>query len=115
MLFPPRPLDEIQTNLVCESLKKNWACNSKITLGPAPWDPEEGSKDQKSLNYNDKVNSKVFCAKLCLFLQIKDIKHIERDFFLMPGSCPRGVTLGSRGCTGGQNGNVAYQIDRDDE
>ena len=22
MLFPPRPLDEIKTNLVCESLKK---------------------------------------------------------------------------------------------
>ena len=41
-------------------------------------------------------------------------------FILLPGSCPRGGTLGHWGYLGGQtfffkHGHVAYQIDGDDE
>ena len=45
-----------------------------------------------------------------MFLQIKDIKHIERDFVLMPGvtwECPGGQKI--------EYGHVAYQIAKDDE
>ena len=38
---------------------------------------------------------------------------------MLPGSCPRGGSLGRWGCPGGQikfkHGLVAYQIDEDDE
>ena len=45
----------------------------------------------------------------------------DRIFILLPGSCPRGGTLGHWGYLGGQtifhfkHGHEAYQIDRDDE
>ena len=53
-----------------------------------------------------------------MFLQIKDIKRIERDFVSMPVSCPR---VGLEGAKGAQEvkkieyGHVAYRIDGDDE
>ena len=52
---------------------------------------------------------------LCAFSQIKDTKHIRRDFHLLPG-----VRLwGAGGAQGGgqkiQPCHVAYQIDKDDE
>ena len=34
---------------------------------------------------------------LYVFSQIKDIKHIERNFILLPGSCPRAGTWGCWG------------------
>ena len=39
---------------------------------------------------------------LCVFSQMKDTKHIRRDFILLPGSCPRGGTLGHWGYPVGQ-------------
>ena len=42
--------------------------------------------------------SKILFQTLCVFSQIKDIKHIEQNFILLPGPCPKGVTLG---CSGG--------------
>ena len=65
--------------------------------------------------------SKIIYQILCVFSQMKDKKYIRRGFFLSPGSCPRGQTLGHWGYPGGQtffffkHGHVAYQIDRDDE
>ena len=32
---------------------------------------------------------------LCVFLQIKDRKHIEQNFYSVLGSCPRGGTWGA--------------------
>ena len=58
MVSPPKPLDEIQPNLVCEL-----ACNSKFFFGLGPG---EGSKDQISFNFNYKVNFKDFYTKLCV-------------------------------------------------
>ena len=49
-------------------------------------------------------------------------KNISNGIFILsPGSCPKGGTLGSWGCPGGQknlffkHSHVVYQIDGDDE
>ena len=59
---------------------------------------------------------------LCLFSQMKDTKHIRRDFLFCPLGHARGVGLwGAGGGGGGARGqkndfnDVAYQIDGDDE
>ena len=84
-------------------------------FGPAPWGPGEGSKGQISFNFNYKVNFKDFYTKLCVFSQMKDTKHIRRDFHSVPW------TLGRWGCPGGskklffKHGHVVYQINGDDE
>ena len=73
----------------------NGACNIKNNLALLPG---EVSKGQISLNINNKVNFKdFFFQTVCVLLQLKDIKHIERDFVLTPGSCPTGGTWGG-GC-----------------
>ena len=94
----------------------NGACNSKKWHCPqGPF----GSKGQISLNFNNKVNFKDIYANLCVFLQIKDIKHVERDFFNI-GSCPR-ARLWAEGVRREskiyffEHGYMAYQIDGDDE
>ena len=51
---------------------------------------------------------------------MKDTKLSDWIFILLPGSCPRGGTLGHWGYPGGQifffkHGHVAFQIDGDDE
>ena len=68
-------------------------------FGPTPWGPGEGSKGQISFSFSYKVNFKDFLYQsLCVFSQIKDIKHIKQDFFvLFPVSCPRVGTWGHWG------------------
>ena len=76
----------------------NEACNSKISFGPAPWGPGDGSKGQISFNLNYKVNFKEFlCQTLCLFSQMKDTKHIRRDFNSVALVMPQGSDLGAQG------------------
>ena len=58
MVYPPKPLDQIQPNLVCELLAQR-----QTLFGPAP--PEDGSKGQISFNFNFKGNFKDFYTKLC--------------------------------------------------
>ena len=74
MISVPKPLGEIQPNLVCELLTR--LGRATAIFGPAPWGPGEGSKVQISFNFNYKVNLKDFYTKLCM----KDTKHIRRDF-----------------------------------
>ena len=120
MLSPPKPLDEIQPNLVCKLL--TWMGRATaIFFCPAPWVPGEGSKGQISFNFNYKVNFKNFYTKLCVCSHKSKIQNIsDRIFILSPGSCPRGGTSVRSGCPGGKNfffffkhGHVAYQIDGD--
>ena len=53
--------------------------------------------------------------------QIKDTKHIRREFHSVAWIMPQGWDLGRCGCPGGQkiyffkHGHVVYQIDGDDE
>ena len=100
MLSPPKPLEEIQPNLVCELLTYMGRATS-ILLWPSPLGHGEGPKGQISFNFNYKVNFKVFLYQtLCVFSQMKDTKHIRRDFhsvaWVMPqgwGGVPRGKKL----------------------
>ena len=71
------------------------------------WPCPGGSKGHISLNFKYKDNFKVFFTKfqiqsqfqsvffyqnLCVFSQIKDIKHIERDFYSVAWDMPWGGT-----------------------
>ena len=50
-LSPPKPLDEIQPNLVCVCVAHmNGVCNGTFVFGPAPWGLGEGPKGQISLS-----------------------------------------------------------------
>ena len=53
-------------------------------LGPALWGPGEGSTGQILFNLNNKANIKDFLYQtLYVFSQIKYIKRIEWDFFVL--------------------------------
>ena len=56
-------------------------------LGPAPWGPGDGSKNQISLNYNKSILKFLYQTLRVLF-EIKDLKHIAQghcfDAWVMP-------------------------------
>ena len=58
---------------------------------------------------------------LCVFSQMKDTKHIRRDFYSVACVLSQGWDFGALGVPRGSNnfffkyGHVAYQIDGDDE
>ena len=58
---------------------------------------------------------------LCVFPQMKDTKHIRRDFYSVAWVMPQGWDFGALLVPRGSNnffskhGHVAYQIDLDDE
>ena len=73
----------------------------QIVFSLAPWGP--GSKGQISFNFNYKVNFKdFFIPTLCVFSQMKDTKHIRRDFHSLAWVVPQGWDFGALGCQGGQ-------------
>ena len=61
----------------CVSDSHIWGVQRQFLFGPATWGPGEGSKGQISFNFNYKVN---LYQTLCVFSQMKDTKHIRRDF-----------------------------------
>ena len=82
-------------------------CNGTFFFfGRAPWGPGEGQKGQILLNiikFQLQSQFQRFLNQtLCVFSQMKDIKHIRRDFHSLPGSCPRGGTWGYHGGLGVQ-------------
>ena len=84
----------------------NGACNGTFFFGPAPWGPGEGPKGQISINiikFQLQSQFQRFLNQaLCVFSQMKDIRHIRQIFIWPPGSCARGGTWGYRGGLGGQ-------------
>ena len=119
MLSPPKPMDKIQPNLVCELLTWMGRATSNLFLAPPPGD---GSKGQISFNFNYKVNFKDFYTKLCVCSHKWKIQNISDGIFiLLPGSCLSGGTFGRWGCPGGKkniffkHGHVAYKINGDDK
>ena len=67
----------------CVSDSHEWGAQRQIFLAPPP---EEGSKGQISFNFSYNVNFKdFFYTKLCVCSQMKDTKHIRRDFYSVPG------------------------------
>ena len=61
--------------------------------------------------------SKIFIPNFVCVVQMKNTKHIRRDFHSVTFVSPRGGTLGSWGVKkkNFKHGHVAYQIDRDDQ
>ena len=96
MLSPPKPLDEIQPNLVCELLTCI-GCATAHFFGPAPWGPGEGPKGQIYLNiikFQLQSQFQRFLNQtLCVFSQMKDIKHIRRDYHSIAWVMPQGSDL----------------------
>ena len=93
MLSPPKPLDEIQPDLVCELLTRMGRAKAFFFV-PAPWGPGEGSKGQISLNFNYKD---FLYHTLCLFSQMKDTKHIRQGFNSVHWVMPQGSDFGALG------------------
>ena len=96
-LSPPKPLDKIQPNLVCVLL--TWIrCATAHFFGPAPWGPGERPKGQMLLNiikFQLQSHFQRFSNQfLCVYSQMKDIKHIRWDFYLSTWVLPQGWDLG---------------------
>ena len=76
----------------------NGARNGTFFLGPAPWGPGEGPKGQISLNIiKIQLQSqfqRFLNQTLCVFSEMKDIKHIRRDFHVAALVMPQGWDLG---------------------
>ena len=70
----------------CVSCSHEWGVQRYIFFGPAPWGPGEGPKVQISLiiiKFQLLSQFQRFLNQtLCVFSQMKDIKHIRRDFHL---------------------------------
>ena len=65
---------------------------------PFPLGPWEVPKGQISLNFNYKVNFKFFLNQtLCVFSQLKDVKHIRQDFHLVAWVMTKAWDLGYGG------------------
>ena len=67
-------------------------------FGPAPWGPGEGPKGQISINiikFQLQSQFQRFLNQtLCVFSQMKDIKHIRQDFHLVAWVMRQGWDLG---------------------
>ena len=86
----------------------NGTCNRTFFLVPRPLGPWGGAKGQISLNLNYLSQFQIFLNQsLCVFSQMKDIKHIRRNFIGSPGSCPRVCDLG---VLGGQKFNFLNMV-----
>ena len=63
--------------------------------------------------------SKIFIPNFVSVVQIKDTKHIRRDFHSVALVMAKGWAFGTLGCPGGsifsKHGHAAYQIDGEDE
>ena len=73
-------------------------CNGTFFFGPAPWGPGEGPKGQILLNIIKFLLQSQFQRfsnqTLCVFSQMKDIKHIRWDFHSLAWVMPKGSDLG---------------------
>ena len=111
MISLPKPLVEIQTNLLCELLTWMGRATSNFFFGPAPWGPKEGSKGLISFNFNYKVNFKDFYTKLCVCSHKWKIQNISvRILILPPGSCPRGEDFGALGVPRGSKKKISNMV-----
>ena len=97
-LSPPKPLDKIQPNLVCELLTWMGCATAHFFFCPAPWGPWEGPKGQILLNIiKFQLQSqfqRFFNQTLCVFPHMKDINYIRWDFHLVTWVMPQGSDLG---------------------
>ena len=77
----------------CVSNLHQWHMQQHNFLVPTPWGPGEGPKGQISLNLNHSQFQRFFNQTLCVFSQMKDMKHIRRDFRSVAWVMPQGWDL----------------------
>ena len=104
----------------CVSYSYECGMQRHFFLDQIPLGPWGGSKGQILFNLNYKVNFKHFYYQtLCVYSQMKDTKHIRRDFHSVAWVMPQGWDFGVLGVPSWylffKHGHVAYQIDEDDE
>ena len=91
----------------CVSYSHEWGGQRKTNFGPIPWGPGEGSKGQISFNFNYKVNFQRFLFQtLIVFSQMKNTKHIGRDFYSVAWDMPQGWDFGALGVP---RGSIFFQ------
>ena len=76
----------------------NGTCNSTFFWGPPP--PGAFGRSQRSNIITSQLLSQFqffLNQTLCVFSQMKDIKHIRRDFHWAPCVMPKGLGLGGTG------------------
>ena len=82
----------------CVCCSHEWGVQGDIFFGLASWGPWEGPKGQISLiiiKFQLQSQFQRFSNQtLCVFSQMKDIKHIRRDFHLATWVMPNGWDLG---------------------
>ena len=96
-LSRPKPLDEIQPNLVCELL--TWmGCATAQFFWPRNLGPWGGAKRSNIIKFLLQSQFQIFLNQtLFVFSQMKDIKHIRRDFHSVAWVMPQGWDLGVLG------------------
>ena len=89
---------------------------------PRPLGPWGGVKKSNIIYFQLQSQFQRFLYQtLCVFSQMKDTKHIRRDFHSVPWVMPQGWDFGALGVPRGskffffKHGHVVYQIDGDDE
>ena len=79
MLSPPKLLDEIQPNSVCEL--HEWGVQRQTFLAPPSGALGRGQKVKFNLISITMSISKILYQSLCVLRQMKDTKHIRRNFY----------------------------------
>ena len=119
MLSPPKPLDEIQLNLVCELLTWMGRATS-IFFAPPPWALGRGQMVKYHLILITKSISKIFIPNFMCVLTNERYKTYQSGFSLC--SLGHALWVGLWDAWGAQvvkkiikHGLVVYQIDEDEE
>ena len=86
----------------CVRYSHEWGVQRHF-FGPAPWGPGEGSKGQISFNFNYSQFQRLLYQSLCVFSQMKDTKHIRRDFHSVARIMPQGWDFRALGVPRGVN------------
>ena len=73
-----------------------------ICFGPAPWGGAKGQILLNTINFQLQSQFQTFLNQtLCVYSQMKDIKHIRQDFHSAAWVMPQGWDLGVRWGVGG--------------
>ena len=85
---------EIQPDLMCELLTSMAHATAQYFWSPPPGALGRGPKGQISKNLNHSQFQRFLSQTLCVFSQMKDIKHTRRYFHSVAWVIPQGSDLG---------------------
>ena len=90
-----------------------WHMQQHNFFGPHPLGPWGGAKRSNIIEYQSQSQfQRFFNQTLCVFSQLKDMKHIRRDFHSVAWVMPQGWDLGAPWGVGGSK-NFFSQIQPD--